>query len=209
MEVWEHLILGFEGGVFLLREFSASPSSISYWHYLPPEGHMSAPWGQRFASVLFTVAVSESRAIPDTEWQLSIYLLKEWLLQQSSSTLSCIWCRKWVRAIPSHIFQLQWAWRCSNSMVAYGEIVFLVWRNVGLFKFKPRLNTVKSLRIIFLRRWLECDSFCPWRKWMFILRRKRKERERRRRGEERESERWKGEETDKRGEYVTQWTNAI
>ena len=146
---------------------------------------MSAPWGQRFASVLFTVAVSESRAIPDTEWQLSIYLLKEWLLQQSSPTLSCIWCRKWVRAIPSHIFQLQWAWWCSNSMAAYGEIVFLVWRNVGLFKFKPRLNTVKSLRIIFLRRWLECDSFCPWRKWMFILRRKSKERERRRSGKER------------------------
>lgn len=28
-------------------------------------------------------------------------------------------------------------------------------------------------------------------------------------GGKRESERWKGEETDKRGEYVTQWTNAI
>ena len=70
----------------LLCEFSASSSSRSYWHYLPPEGHMSAPWGQRFASVLFTAAVSESRAIPDSEWQLSTYLLKEWLFQPTSST---------------------------------------------------------------------------------------------------------------------------
>ena len=37
----------------------------------------------------------------------------------------------------------------------------------------------------------------------------REKKEKGERGGKRESERWKGEETDKRGEYVTQWTNAI
>lgn len=41
-------------------------------------------------SVSFTRCGLRISAIPDTEWWISIYLLKEWLLQSASSTLSCI-----------------------------------------------------------------------------------------------------------------------
>ena len=73
MDVSEYLILSSEeGGMFFLHDFSASPRSISY--YVPHEGHVSAPCGQGFVSVLFTSAFPASTPVLGTEQGFSTYL---------------------------------------------------------------------------------------------------------------------------------------
>lgn len=73
MDVWEYLILSSEeGGMFFLHDFSASPGSISY--YLPHEGHMSAPCGQGFVSVLSTSTVPASTPVLGTGQGFGTYV---------------------------------------------------------------------------------------------------------------------------------------
>lgn len=130
----------------------------------------------------------------------SICLLKEWLLQSTSSTLSCIPVQEVDSDQSSHIVSAQWNCDDLITLAAYGEYI-LVWRNGKLFKFKSDQTPVqKSLRVI-LRDWLECDSFCL--EEVDIHSEEKKRRERRKREE---SERWKEKRQIRR--IVTRWTDA-